>query len=33
MIQLDGKSDFLSFNGLQKEEILKPSKEYGMEEI
>ena len=32
MIQLNGTSDFLSFNGLQKEETLKQSKEYGMEE-
>ena len=33
MIQLNGTSDFLSFNGLQKEETLKPSDEYGMEKI
>jgi len=28
MVQLNGNSDFLSFNGLQKEETLKQSKEY-----
>lgn len=32
MIQLNGTSDFLSFNGLQKEETLKPSNGFGMEE-
>jgi len=30
MIQLNGKSDFLSFNGLQKEETLKQSNGYGI---
>ena len=30
MIQLNGTSEFLSFNGLQKEETLKQSKEYGI---
>ncbi len=29
MIQLNGTSDFLSFNGIQAEETLKPSNEYG----
>jgi len=32
MIQLNGTSDFLSFNGLQKEETLKQSNRYGMME-
>jgi transposase len=33
MIQLNGTSEFLSFNGLQEEETLKPANEYGtMEE-
>ena len=30
MIQLNGTSEFLSFNGLQKEETLKQSNEYGI---
>ena len=32
MIQLNGTSEFLSFDGLQKEETLKPANEYGMME-
>jgi len=30
MIQLNGSSEFLSFDGLQKEETLKQSNEYGI---
>ncbi len=33
MIQLNGTSEFLSFNGLQEEETLKPANEYRMEEV
>jgi transposase len=33
MIQLNGTSELLSFNGLQKEETLKPSNGFGMEAI
>ena len=32
MIQLNGTSDFLAFDGLLKEETLKPANEYGMME-
>ena len=32
MIQLNGTSEFLCFNGLQEEETLKPANEYGMME-
>lgn len=32
MVQLNGTTEFLSFDGLQKEETLKPDNEYGMME-